>query len=481
MSFAYTPPVPAPRPAGADRYLAALGVVLLGYALTSRSFAYLGVPPVFVGEIMLGLGLTALVRVRARGWLVSEPALWLLGAMVALTAARTLPYVGRYALDAPRDAMQAGYALFAFVVAGLLVDRPERLRTLVLRYRVLAGAVLAVGWAVYLAVKLAYDALPDLPWAGGVKVLESKAGESLVHLAAITAFLYVGFMRRRAVWVALLALSVGLALPSSRGGMAAYGLGVAAAWALRPPTARAGRLAYAFVALLALGAVLGPTVAVNGGTREVSVEQLWQNVRSVFEPSGTSALDGSKAWRMLWWGDIWDYTVRGPYFWTGKGFGVNLAEADGYGVEADPPLRSPHNGHLTMLARAGVPGFLLWIGAHLAWLAAVLRAWAAARRRRQAAWMGFFALVVAYAVAALANGAFDVYFEGPMGGIWYWTVWGAGLPGAYLHPRHPRLLDGLLEGEAPVRPALRPAWTWTPSARAPVVAETGQPLVGHAA
>lgn len=474
MNLRYVPPVSSPPAASGfgDRYLLMLGGVLLGYALVSRTFAYLGVPPLFVGEVVLALGLVALLGVTSLRWMGGRPAFWLLGALLALVAARTLPYVGRYGLDAPRDAMQAGYGLFAFVVAGLLVARPERLPALLRRYRVFAAVVLALGWGVYLAVKLGGTALPKLPWASNVQVLEMKAGEYLVHLAAITGFLYFGFARRRPVLVALLALSVGLALPSSRGGMAAYGLGVAAAWALRPPTARAGRLAYAFVALLAVGVVLGPTVAVNGGTRDVSVEQLWLNVKSVFGSSGTSTLDGSKRWRMLWWDTIWDYTVHGPYFWAGKGFGINLAEADGFSVSDDQSLRSPHNGHLTMLARAGVPGALLWIGVQLAWFAAVLRAWLAARRRRQAAWMGLFALVVGYVLAAHVNGAFDVYFEGPMGGIWFWTVWGLGLAAAYLHPRHPALLDGLLDaGEAAPPPPRRQPWHWT----APVANETAAP------
>ena len=473
MNLTYAPPDLAARPHSGDRYLAALGVVLLGYALFSRAFAYVGVPPLFIGEIMLGLGVVELVRVRARGWAVSEPALWLLGALLALAAARTLPSIGRYALDAPRDAMQVGYGLFALVVAGLIVDRPERLRDLLVRYRVFATVVLAVGWAVFLVVKGFTASIPTIPWAGHVHLLEAKAGDLLVHLAGITVFLVVGFGRRRPLFLALLALSVGLAVASTRGGMAAYGV----AWVLRPPTARVGGLAYAFVALLAVGAVLGPVVAVNGGERDVSVEQVWQNVRSVFASSGTSTLDGSKRWRMLWWNAIWDYTVDGPYFWSGKGFGINLAEADGFSVGDDQSLRSPHNGHLTMLARAGVPGLLLWASVHLVWLATVLRAWAAARRRREAAWMGLFALVVAYAVAAHVNGAFDVYFEGPMGGIWYWTVWGVGLAAARLLRTHPRLLDGLIVEEERPAAAPRPAWRWSSPETASARPVPAAPLV----
>ena len=462
MNLSYTPPtrLRAETDLG-DRFLRALVVALLGYALLSRTFAYVGVPPLFIGEALMALGLVALLGVPQLRWMGGKPAFWLLGALLALVAARTLPFIGRYGLDAPRDAMEVGYSLYAVAVAGLLVARPERLPALLRRYRVFVVVILLFAWALYLVVKTMGEGLPALPWAGGVHVLESKAGDLLVHLCAITVFLVVGFMRRRPWVVALLALSVGLTVVSTRGGMAAYGLGVAAAWVLRPPTARVGRLAYAFAGLLAVSVVVGPFIAVNGGERAVSVEQLAENVKSMFESTGESALDGSKRWRMLWWNAIWDYTVHGPYFWGGKGFGINLAEADGFSVADDGALRSPHNGHLTMLARAGVPGALLWIAVQLAWFATVLRAWLAARRRRQAAWMGLFALVVAYALAACVNGAFDVYFEGPMGGIWYWTVWGIGVAASYLHPRHPALLDGLVEADAAAPPpAPVRAWRW---------------------
>ncbi len=36
-----------------------LAVVLLGYALAGKGFAYVGLPPLFIGEITLGCGLVA--------------------------------------------------------------------------------------------------------------------------------------------------------------------------------------------------------------------------------------------------------------------------------------------------------------------------------------------------------------------------------------------------------------------------------------
>ena len=39
----------------------------------------------------------------------------------------------------------------------------------------------------------------------------------------------------------------------------------------------------------------------------------------------------------------------------------------------------------------------------------------------------WFAFLVAYWMAFLVNTSFDVFLEGPMGGIWFWTLVGTGL------------------------------------------------------
>ncbi len=101
-------------------------------------------------------------------------------------------------------------------------------------------------------------------------------------------------------------------------------------------------------------------------TRAVSPAQLVTNLTSVLNPtSAPRNLQDTRAWRLEWWGLIQDYTLRGPYFWTGKGFGINLADEDGFQVgmtSGEPALRSPHNGHLSILARTGLTA---WAQANL--------------------------------------------------------------------------------------------------------------------
>src|SRR3954449_2240111 len=92
--------------------------------------------------------------------------------------------------------------------------------------------------------------------------------------------------------------------------------------------------------------------------RPVSVRQYVANVTSTFTGDDE---DETKEWRLNWWSDIVNYTVHGPYFWTGRGFGPNIADTDGYQTSGpdEAPLRSPHSAHMTILARGGVPEFVL--------------------------------------------------------------------------------------------------------------------------
>lgn len=144
---------------------------------------------------------------------------------------------------------------------------------------------------------------------------------------------------------------------------------------------------------------------------------------------------------MQWWGEIIRYTVHGPYFWTGKGFGVNLANDDGFQVEEEESLRSPHNGHLTILARAGVPGLVLWMSIQFTWALSIVTSYTRAVRREERQWSGVFAFLLVYWLAFLTNATFDVYLEGPMGGIWYWSVMGLGIGAVKVFENSPRVID----------------------------------------
>jgi O-antigen ligase len=200
--------------------------------------------------------------------------------------------------------------------------------------------------------------------------------------------------------------------------------------------------------LILVGAIVGLFAVLNtniniGGERHISAEQVALNLQSILGPTQEQTLDGTREWRLLWWKTILAYTVYGEYFWTGKGFGTNLATDDGFQGFADESLRSPHNAHLTILARSGVPGFLFWVALQLGFAGALVRAYTRARLAHRGAWMRLNLWILIYWAAFMVNGAFDVFLEGPQGGIWFWSLFGFGIAALQVQGRRSReALDG---------------------------------------
>jgi hypothetical protein len=442
-------------------YLGVLAVMILGYAVAGRGFAYLGAPPIFVGEVVLVLGLAVAAWEGAVARALGTPALGALVALMLWVVIRTIPYLSIYRVDAARDAMLAGYGLFAIVVASLLLARPARMAGVVRAAGKGAAVVVAVGWVVYLVVRQAPELLPAWPWADGVRVVEIKPGDLLVHLAAATALIVAGFRRSHPALLALLVVGVAVGMIGNRGGMVGYAAAMVVLAVMKPPGARFGRLGVAVVVVVCVALLAGPSaLRTNEGSRVLGLEQITENVRSIAGASRSQALSSTTEWRLQWWSRIVDYTVGGPFAAGGKGFGINLASDDGFRVDTQESLRSPHNVTMTYLARGGIPALALWLLVQACWFGAVTRAWLAAKRERQSRWMGLLAVCSCLCVAALVNASFDVHLEGPMGAIPYWTAFGVGLAAARLRRTHPNALDGLEEGPLPPPPPVPRSWSW---------------------
>ena len=171
------------------------------------------------------------------------------------------------------------------------------------------------------------------------------------------------------------------------------------------------------------------------------------------ETSDPAGLAGTKRWRIEWWRKIVSYTIFGDRIWTGKGFGINLATEDGFQLESGL-LRSPHNSHLTVLARTGVPGIALYVLFQVLWLFHLARAYARSAHRGERHWQGIFGVLLSYFVAYNINAAFDVSFEGPMSAVWFWGVvgLGIGLAGRYGRP--------LVAAQRPIWGVRSGRWRW---------------------
>jgi len=423
-----------PRPSLGDGFLRVHGWLLLGYALLGRWFAYLGIGSLYVGEIVLALGLATVALSYSAVKVLRAPAAWLLAVFMVWGGIRTMPYIQAYGVDALRDAAIWGYGLFALIIGGLVTARPERLVTLLQRYRRFVVIFLCLAPVVYFVAWYGTDALGALGLDPRRRV---KASDVMVHLVGVGAFMAVGLGKRSLARLLVIALMVLMAGTASRGSLLAFAGALGAVAVLTPASRRFWTAAVALGAVLVVLAITD--FRLGGLRREASVRQLGTNLASVVGGE-EGELEGTRAWRLLWWRDIVGYTVSGDYRWTGKGYGVNLADEDGFQV-ADGTLRSPHNGHLTILARSGVPGLLLWLLAQAAWVAMVYRAFKDSRNAGARTWSAIFVFLLAYWVAFMVTGAFDVFLEGPMGGIWFWSVYGAGLGAARAYHDAPHILS----------------------------------------
>jgi hypothetical protein len=418
-------------------FLGALGICLFGYTFLGKGFAYLGAPPLFVSEMLLGLGVLAALIGDGVGPALRSPVTWLLLAYAAWGALQTIPYLGSYKIEALRDATVWGYGAFAILVAGFVLRLGwlSKLPEAYARWFWWFGFWSPVAGVIF---RVAEPSIPHVPGNDVIPILFVKAGDFGVQLAGVATFVLVGLAGSHwkpkskrtwlewAWWMAWLG-GVVVCGAGSRGALLSIFVAIGTVLLLRPNT-RWWKPALVSVVFAFL--FVASDIRIDAGQeREVSARQIMMNLRSITGGGRTDGnLEGTRAWRLQWWRDIVDYTVHGPYFWTGKGFGVNLADDDGYqGTVHDIPNRSPHNILMTVLARSGVPGALIWTLLQGMFGVLLLSAYLRARRAGLEWWARVDLWILSYWLAFLVNGAFDVFLEGPQGGIWFWSLIGFGI------------------------------------------------------
>jgi len=159
-------------------------------------------------------------------------------------------------------------------------------------------------------------------------------------------------------------------------------------------------------------------VADNFQGRTVGVEQVALNFTSIFSTSEEGGLNDNKIWRLLWWGQIIDYTFNGPFFIAGKGLGISLADDDQIlTTDLEGDLRSPHNFSLSVLARYGVFIFFIWLYWNIIQL----------KRIKTLNISKLQLVIICIQIAFLFNANFDVFLEGPMGAFPFWVFVGIDL------------------------------------------------------
>jgi hypothetical protein len=411
-----------------------LGIGLLGYSFLGRGFAYCGLPPFYIGEVILSFGIMAFFTSGSISRIRSSFLFWMVALLIFIGSLGTINHINEYGTLALRDAVIWGYAVFAVLVAVFVSEAKIISQVIVCYRRFLPWFLLWTPFAVFLYI-FAYERIPRWP-ESQVPMLNPKGGDIAVHLAGIMAFLVLGLHRKvfteRAVistlkewnWWAFWFAGC-LIIFTGRASILTV-LSVLILLFLVYPLGRWYKVVFLGVLVVATFFVFNIKLSLVNH-RTVSPEGIMRTFQSIFSETGLGFYDGSRFWRLEWWHKILDYTVFGDYFWTGKGYGINLANDDGFQVLAGGLLRSPHNSHLTFLARSGVPGFLVWLLLQGTFALNLWIAYRQACRMRLDDWAVLNLWILCYWLAFMINGTFDVFIEGPQGGIWFWCLFGFGM------------------------------------------------------
>lgn len=408
------------------------GFLLVGYLCMKRTFAYLGVPPLFVGEIVLGTFLLLKPRVALGTWaaslLRSSPLNALGLALLAFVLYGTWQ-VGRGVtgghpvVDTLKYFVFNYYPVYVFLGLWIALHEPDRLRRLV---RAIAWCNGIYGLLYIVALRHVAALLP-----GTEQPLFSPPGGGAVAILGLLC------LERdlRAVWLVLILNVVVTLAWQVRAEWLGLGLGMLV-WGFL--TGRLGRVVGIGMAGLAvLGLLELADINLVGRTgSEVSLsETLARAIAPIdldlaLQLSPNAAFHaGTAEWRELWWEQIWrsvHATSMREAFGHGYGFDLfGLAPAVVRAGQAEE-IRTPHSVFYYALGYTGWVGVLMFAILQAAVLHLLLRSWRRAGQPVGVAWW----------VMGLSMALFEESFETPYKAIPLYLLLGMAMA-AGLRPAQP--------------------------------------------
>jgi O-antigen ligase len=205
--------------------------------------------------------------------------------------------------------------------------------------------------------------------------------------------------------------------------------------------------------LLSLSIVILLAVFSGTGWLATRIPSVREKVATIFDPHDSHFETRSAQisahtvqWRLVFWRRCIEETWhRAPMF--GLGFGTNLTdlmrdtpdwpmfEDSQNAAKYGSPNRHPHSAHVTVFARLGLVGLLLWFGVLGTVFVQGLRNLRRARelymagreptpRLRLLALFGADTTILAVWLVYVIAMSFGVVLENPFGGIWFWTLTG---------------------------------------------------------
>lgn len=434
------------------------GFLLLGYLCWKRSFAYLGVPPLFIGEIVLAALLLLKPRVVLGTWVASlfrASPLNELGLALLVFVLYGIWQVGRGVLSGSsllytlKFFIFNYYTLYIFFGMWVALQAPDSLRRLI---RVIAWVNGIYGLLFIVALRSVAVSMPGYGGAVDVPLFSPPAGQVVVILGLLC------FERDlRAVWFVLLLNIVVTLVWQVRAEWLGLALGIVT-WGLL--TGRFGRVvATGMAALAVLGMIELADIKLAG--RNKANVSLSENLARIISPidlelakqlSPNAERHASTAeWREKWWEQIWRSVHSTPMLAAfGHGYAFNLfglAPPEVTDGQEDSDVRTPHSVFYYALGYTG------WVGVALFGLlqfAIVRLLWRSHRVCGQPAGVVFW-------IMGIAMACFEGGFEAPYKAIPFYLLVGMSIaPGLQLRGRSDA--DPGRAQSLPVRGRLAPIW-----------------------
>jgi hypothetical protein len=393
-------------------YLKFYLLILTLYVFINKGIAYS-----FLVEILFLFGFLLFILLRKETYLIWDKKVKMLIFFMIISFIYIFIYAFKFPLiQIIRDSFVFQYAWFVLI---LFLFKDEKIYIWNTIYRIYK-------WFPFVALlnfifQYFVPSISNFKIFGDIPLLLYKNGDMGVHLLISTILLLLKPERYSSKWrlflLFLIVFNFIVVSAYSRSGMLSFVLGLICFILLTKDqkiknNSRNLLKFLPWVMLVIIPVFLSINVGENFQGRSAGFSQLGQNVSSIVGSADDVNLENNEIWRLLWWGKIIEYSFTPEHFFTGKGLGMSLAQTDD--IKADDDLRSPHNFHLTIMARFGVIVFCIWIY----WLILLFKPMF--NRKLVGKQMAISCFLFAFVI----NSTFDVFLEGPMGAFPFWTFIG---------------------------------------------------------
>ena len=394
-------------------YIKLYFLVLLLYVFFNKGVAYS-----YMAEIILVAGICILFINRRQFEIGLNRKQIIVGIFILISFLYILFGVFHYSIfNVLRDSLAFQYAWFAFIIY-LYKDEYDYIWQKILQIYKWVPLVIFLNFFLFYFVFLY---LPPINIFGNQNIIIYKNGDKSVHLliSTILMFLYSDKYSRK--WLIantiLIVINFLILLAFTRSGSVAYIFALFSFFFFSKEkilNESLRKLLKYVPIIMVIGMGLFVAIDIQGDAqgRTISLTQITDNFSSIVSTNIDGNLAENKVWRLIWWAKLINESFTLQHFFVGKGLGMSLAGNDI--LNTDDNLRSPHNFHLTILARFGYFIFIAWI----IWLVSLFKP---LFTRKLA---GKTLAITSILLAFIINGSFDVFFEGPMGAFPFWTFVG---------------------------------------------------------